>query len=231
MPPVWESRWRIVTFDGEVLVGVVGQVRGDRLVQRQHAGLDQLQRRHGGEHLVHRADPELVSWRVGRSRLTVGQPPRLLEQHLAIAGDQHGTGELVGRRRARRRAPTVPPAPRFRSGGAGQDRWRRASGVAGSSMPAPGADRLEADVVDTGAHRTGVVGLGEAQADRLAGQSDTSKLTSVGSRLVGSAASVRKTLASTSPSATESIGAKGRRGRYGTAGSARARRRPACQGC
>ena len=81
---------------GQVLVRVVGQVRADGVIQRQQAGLDQLQRRHGGEHLVHRADAELGVGRVRRAALSVGKAPGVLEQDFTVAGHEHGAGELVG---------------------------------------------------------------------------------------------------------------------------------------
>jgi hypothetical protein len=80
---------------GHLLIGIAGQVLADGVVQGQLVRLDQLQGRDRGEHLVHRADPEPGRRRVRGPGLAVGAAPGVLEQHLAVAGDQHGPGELI----------------------------------------------------------------------------------------------------------------------------------------
>ena len=170
VPPVWVSRCRTVTLRGQVLVRVVGQVLADGVVQRQLAGLDELQRRHGGEHLVHRADAELGVGRVRRAALSVGKAPGVLEQDLAVAGDEHGAGELVcpgellgaGRQRRHRLAFAHSVQDEI-------DRGRRLRGDRElDPTVGVGADGLEADVVDADTQRTRVVGCGQAEPYRLA---------------------------------------------------------------
>ncbi len=78
-----------------VLVGIAGKMLADGVVQRELARLDELQRRDGGEHLVHRSQAEPRVERHGSALLPVGAAPGLLEQHLAVPRHQHGAGELV----------------------------------------------------------------------------------------------------------------------------------------
>ena len=84
-----------MTLAARSLVGIVGQIFADGIVQRELARLDELQRRDRGEHLVHRSDAELRVECYGSAGLPVGAAPGPLQQNLAVPRDEQGAGELI----------------------------------------------------------------------------------------------------------------------------------------
>jgi hypothetical protein len=131
--------------------------------------LDQLQGGDRGEHLVHRADAEPRGRGVGHTGLAVGLAPGVLEQHLAVAGDQHGPGELISPGPLRRMG--CERRQRLRLGHPMQHQIHRARRPRGgqqlhSVVGASGAP--EPDVVHPDSQRALVVGGGQAQPNRLA---------------------------------------------------------------
>ena len=79
----------------DLLVRIVRQDLSHRVVERQFAGLDQLERRRGGEHLVHGAVSELRLEGIRRAIVPIGQSHRFLPQHLAPPAHQHRARKLI----------------------------------------------------------------------------------------------------------------------------------------
>ena len=146
--------------------------------------------------------------------LPVGAAPGVLEQDLPVAGDQHGTGELVGPSTLARRVPErrqrvrlghpvqdeINGARRLR----GDQELNPAIGVSADSARTECCPPRHAEVLDCRSRRGGGEPSGPPKPTRPC-------CTSVGWLRFGSPGDVWKTLTSTSPSATESMGAEGSR--------------------
>ena len=154
----------------DVAVGVVGEVGAEGSGELDLAGLDQLEDRDRGEHLVHRPDAKARPDGVRDPSVAVGQSVGVAEEHAVVLGDQHRAGELVLARELV--AAGRERLQRVRFGHPVQDEVQGACRLLGVRKLDPGvgvrADRLEADVVHAGAQWTSVVGSGETHADRLA---------------------------------------------------------------
>jgi hypothetical protein len=124
-------------------VRVVREVRAERRVEAQAPGLRELQRRDRGQHLVHRPDAEPRERRVRDALLPIGEAVGALEQRAPVAGDEHGAGELAGRR-----GGLEPSAERGHEGRvAGRLGGRRSGrgGAAGESLRAARRAARDAD--------------------------------------------------------------------------------------
>jgi hypothetical protein len=140
----------------------------------------------------------------------IGEPVRLGEQHLAALGDQHRAAEPV--RRGLLTSEDLECCQGLRLGQPMKDqiegaRWLRRIEELDPSIGAR-TDGFEPDVVHAGAQRSLVVALRETKTHRLARPRRKIHAHRGRRDLVGSPSEVRKTLSSTSSSATESIGAE-----------------------
>jgi hypothetical protein len=168
VPPVCVNSWWIVTLVASSWLGVGGQVLAEGGGELHLAGLDQLEDRDRGEHLVHRPDAKPRPDGVRDPSAAVGQHVGMPEEDPPLLGDQHGAGELILAREllgaGRERLQRV----RFRH--PVQREVHGACRLLGLRKLDPGvrvrADRLETDVVHAGAQWTSVVGSGEAEAHR-----------------------------------------------------------------
>ena len=90
----------------EWIAGVAGEL--------DLAGLDQLEDRHCGEHLVHRPDAKSRPKGVPDRSLAVSQPVRVTEEHPAVPGDQNRARELILARKPVDADRDRPQSVRFR---------------------------------------------------------------------------------------------------------------------
>jgi hypothetical protein len=89
VPPVWVRSWWLVTLVA-IPVGVFGEVFAEGSGELELARVDQLEDRHGGEHLIHRADAKARPARVRDPSLAVGQPVGVAEEHVVVLRSGRG---------------------------------------------------------------------------------------------------------------------------------------------
>src|SRR3954468_9249952 len=72
----------------DFLIRIIGQNLANRIIERELSLLDELSNRHGGHHLVHRAEIKLGIYSIGNVISLAGETIGILEDGLTILDDQ-----------------------------------------------------------------------------------------------------------------------------------------------